>query len=328
MQLWPADTRSRSPDRRRRQQPFEAVELALLAEGADKVMQAVALVQRAERLRGRADLLEDDGDRAVFAVKIRDGERNSLALCADTQDDELTRLGLCGATCGAWMTISLVFTFSVCFFSKSDTLLKNLLRLSHRTILLYCMLCAQRKGKCNIFSRKTNLPVGAPVDMPHGGSLILSFPSAEGRPLRRYSGAPLEARFTLKVSGTVAAFGGRGCRRREMPVPTGGAKGKGTIWFPLPPLDSPQTPLRRDLWSRGETGVTGLGSVRFSAYMWLSCPEFFFASTAAHDSARPDGAGRQRSAAKSSASIKRCTLSTRRPCGPSHLDARPKGVAS
>ena len=57
-------------------------------------MQAVALVQLAERLRGRADLLEDDGDRAVFAVKIRDGERNALALCADTQDDELTRLCL------------------------------------------------------------------------------------------------------------------------------------------------------------------------------------------------------------------------------------------
>ena len=74
---------------------FEAVELALsLPRGADEVVQAVALVQRAERLRGRADLLEDDGDRAVFAVKIRDGERNSLALCADTQDDELTRLGL------------------------------------------------------------------------------------------------------------------------------------------------------------------------------------------------------------------------------------------
>ena len=73
---------------------FEAVELALLAERTDEIVQAVALVQRAERLRGRADLLEDDGDRAVFAVKIRDGERNSLALCADTQDDELTRLGL------------------------------------------------------------------------------------------------------------------------------------------------------------------------------------------------------------------------------------------
>ncbi len=73
---------------------FQALEFALLAERTYKVMQAVALVQLAERLRGRADLLEDDGDRAVFAVKIRDGERNALALCADTQDDELTRLCL------------------------------------------------------------------------------------------------------------------------------------------------------------------------------------------------------------------------------------------
>ena len=73
---------------------LETLELALLAERTDKIMQTVALVQRAERLCGCADLLEDDGDRAVFAVKIRDGERNALALCADTQDDELTRLGL------------------------------------------------------------------------------------------------------------------------------------------------------------------------------------------------------------------------------------------
>ena len=75
---------------------FEAVELALLAERADEVVQAVALVQRAERLRGRADLLENDGDGTLFTVKICDRERNTLAFCADTQDDELTRLCLAG----------------------------------------------------------------------------------------------------------------------------------------------------------------------------------------------------------------------------------------
>ena len=75
---------------------FQTLKLAGLAERADKIMQTFALVQAAERLRGRADLLKDDGDRTLFAVKVRDGERNALALCADTQDDELTRLCLAG----------------------------------------------------------------------------------------------------------------------------------------------------------------------------------------------------------------------------------------
>ena len=59
-------------------------------------MQAVALVQLAERLGGRADFLKNDGDGALFTVKIRDSQRNALAFCADTQDDELTRLCLAG----------------------------------------------------------------------------------------------------------------------------------------------------------------------------------------------------------------------------------------
>ena len=54
-----------------------------------------------------------------------------------------------------------------------------------------------------------------------------------------------------------------------------GQKGEGHRMVPLPPLDSPKPSLGRDsLWSRVETGEMGLGSVRFSAYMWLSCPEF------------------------------------------------------
>ena len=47
-------------------------------------MQAVALVQRAERHRRCADLLENDRDGTLFAVKICDCERNTLAFCADT----------------------------------------------------------------------------------------------------------------------------------------------------------------------------------------------------------------------------------------------------
>ena len=75
---------------------LETLELALFAERTDKIMQAVALVQRAERHRRCADLLENDRDGTLFAVKICDRERNTLAFCADTQDDELTRLCLAG----------------------------------------------------------------------------------------------------------------------------------------------------------------------------------------------------------------------------------------
>ena len=75
---------------------LEALKLARLAERTDKIMQAVALIQRAERHRRCADLLENDRDGTLFAVKICDRERNTLAFCADTQDDELTRLCLAG----------------------------------------------------------------------------------------------------------------------------------------------------------------------------------------------------------------------------------------
>ena len=73
-----------------------------------------------------------------------------------------------------------------------------------------------------------------------------------------------------------AAAGSAGVHRRECRRLAAETKGgKGTIWFPCPLLTPPNPPLRRDfLRSRGETGETGLGSVRFSAYMWLSCPEF------------------------------------------------------
>ena len=60
---------------------LETLKLARLAERTDKIMQAV---------------LENNRDRTLFAVKICDRERNTLAFCADTQDDELTRLCLAG----------------------------------------------------------------------------------------------------------------------------------------------------------------------------------------------------------------------------------------
>ena len=73
-----------------------------------------------------------------------------------------------------------------------------------------------------------------------------------------------------------SAAGSAGVHRRECRRLAAETKGgKGTIWFPCPLLTPPNPPLRRDsLRSRGETGETGLGSVRFSAYMWLLGPEF------------------------------------------------------
>ena len=108
--------RSRSPDRRR--QPadlLETLKLARLAERTDEIVQAVALVQRAERHRRCADLLENDRDGTLFAVKICDRERNTLAFCADTQDDELTGFAFF-AMSGASISIRVTVGFSASFF--------------------------------------------------------------------------------------------------------------------------------------------------------------------------------------------------------------------
>ena len=75
---------------------FQAFQLAGLAQRADKVVQAVALIEQAERHGSRADLLEDDRDRPLFTVEIRDGERDALAVRVHAQDDELAGLSLAG----------------------------------------------------------------------------------------------------------------------------------------------------------------------------------------------------------------------------------------
>ena len=60
--------------------------------------------------------------------------------------------------------------------------------------------------------------------------VLFLFSVSRGQTFRRYSGSPLEARFTLKVS----VHSGR-LRRPGVPVFTGGNKrGKDTIWFPVP----------------------------------------------------------------------------------------------
>ena len=105
------------------------------------------------------------------------------------------------------------------------------------------------------------------------------------------------------------------CSPAGTPCPRRGAKGgKGTIWFPCPLLTPPNPPLRRDsLRSRSETGETE-ARFRASGRFWDAVmPQGYFAWFAAHNSARPFGAGRQRSAGKSFASIKRCALEHQTP---------------
>ena len=71
-----------------------ALELARLAQRADEILQRLALLERVQPARGRADLLKNDRDRALFPVIARDGQRDTLALLVDAQDDELARLRL------------------------------------------------------------------------------------------------------------------------------------------------------------------------------------------------------------------------------------------
>ena len=73
-----------------------ALGLGGLAQGTHKVLQAVALVQVAQLLRGGANRLDDDGDGALLRVKIIDRNRDPLAVLIHPQDDELARLGLFG----------------------------------------------------------------------------------------------------------------------------------------------------------------------------------------------------------------------------------------
>ena len=60
----------------------------------DKVPDGVAFVQLGQQLGGQPHLLENNSDRPLLAVIVRDGQRNALALLVQAQDDELPRLRL------------------------------------------------------------------------------------------------------------------------------------------------------------------------------------------------------------------------------------------
>ena len=71
-----------------------ALGLGGLAQGAYKVVEAVALLLMAELLGGGAHSLNDDGDGALLPIVIMDGDGDTLAVFIYPQDDELARLSL------------------------------------------------------------------------------------------------------------------------------------------------------------------------------------------------------------------------------------------
>ena len=112
--------------------------------------------------------------------------------------------------------------------------------------------------------------------------------------------------------------GDAGVHRRGAPCPRRGAKGgKGTVWFPCPLLIPPNPPLHRDsLRSRGETGVTGVGSVRRAGFWKPYYPEFSLRQppriTVRGQTVQGGGVPLRKAPLPSSV----CPWSTKRPCGP------------
>ena len=137
----------------------------------------------------------------------------------------------------------------------------------------------------------------------------------------------------------LAVGGENGCRwaGRALPpsgggdaVPTAGAKGDvGHLRFPMSPLDTPLTfrwPLSKAFAAKREK--RGLGSVRRFGYIELQYPEFTLRSL----QRRQCAAIRCRAVALRCEKLRfhqeRTLGAPNAPVGPSHLDARPEGVAS
>ena len=66
------------------------------AQGAHKVLQAVALLQVVQLFRGGAHDLENNGHGAALPVEVRHSQGDAFALFVHPQDDELPRLRLFG----------------------------------------------------------------------------------------------------------------------------------------------------------------------------------------------------------------------------------------
>ena len=116
-----------------------------------------------------------------------------------------------------------------------------------------------------------------------------------------------------------AAAESAGVHRRECRRLAAETKGgKGTIWFPCPPLDSPKPSFAPRLPSEmcGETGVTGLGSMRRADFGTLSGPEFSLRQppriTVRGHPVQGGGVPLRKAPLPSSV----CPWSSKRPCGP------------
>ena len=156
-----------------------------------------------------------------------------------------------------------------------------------------------RQFFCQI-KRETPLP---PEQLPP----LFTFPLSRG-----YAFPPFRRSAAAGEIGHIPRSEGDG---RGLPAETKG--GKGTLWFPCPLLTPPNPPLRRDsLWSRGETGETGLSSVRRFAFGTLLCPEFSLRKlpriTVRGHPVQGDSVLLRKAPLRS----RMCPWSTRRPCGP------------
>ena len=171
------------------------------------------------------------------------------------------------------------------------------------------MLCAQRKGKCNIFRGKTNLSVGAPADMPHGEKVFLLYlkQTAEYPLIQRCAAGGEKCPASGREEWPPSGGGGVPVFTGGNAVPTArGKRGQGHRMVPLPPLDSPQTLLcaATPCGRAAKRGKRGLGSVRRADFGTLLCPEVSLRYPPRITVRGHSVQGASAVAAKSSASIK------------------------
>ena len=155
---------------------------------------------------------------------------------------------------------------------------------------------------------------------PQGGER-LSFSLSRGQavpPIQRCAAGGEKCPILGREEWPPAAAGSAGVHRRECRRLAAETKGgKGTIWFPCPLLTPQNPPLRRDsLRSRGETGETGLGSVRRTDLGTLLGPEFSLRKapriTVRGQTVQGGGVPLRKAPLRSRV----VPWSTRRPCGP------------
>ena len=72
---------------------FKPLNLGGFAQGADEVVDSLALFQRVQLHGAGTHHLEDDGNRTGLAVETGDGQGNALGIFLRADNDELT--GLC-----------------------------------------------------------------------------------------------------------------------------------------------------------------------------------------------------------------------------------------